>query len=88
MGWTLSGPLPKHEIAQIATIFSAGYHDQIAEQLKTWWSSESYASRCNVIDQSRENEKAIEFLEKTTKLSEVRYEIRLLWLVDEKIPNN
>ena len=47
----------------------------------------SNASRCNVNGRSREGKKAIEFLEKTIKLSEGRYEVGLLWLDDEKIPN-
>ena len=88
MGWTLNGTLPKHEISRVATTFSTGYHDLLAEQLKKWWSFESYASRCNVNGQPREDEEAIKLLEKATNLSEVRYEVVLLWLVDEKIPNN
>ena len=88
LGWTLSGPLPKHKIAQIATTFLASDQNQLAEQLKTWWSSESYPSRCNVSGRSREVKKAIELLEKTTKLWEGKYEVGLPWLDDQKIPNN
>ena len=40
-GWTISGSLQEHEIAQIATTFSASDHDQVADQLKMCWSSET-----------------------------------------------
>ena len=89
LGWTLSGPLPEHETAQIGTTFSANDHDWLADKLKTWWSSsKTYASRCKVSGQSREAKRAIEFLEKTAKLSEGRYDVDLIWLDDEKIPKN
>ena len=43
LGRSIGEPLPKHEKAQIATTFLDSDHDHLADQLKSWWSSESYA---------------------------------------------
>ena len=88
LGWTLSRPISKDKIAQIATTFPASNRDQSAEQLKTWWSFETCPTRCNVCARSREDKKAIDLLEKTAELSERRYDVGLLWLDDENIPTN
>ena len=68
-GWTLSGRLPEHDNAQTATTFSASDHDQLANQMKSWSSSGSHASRCNVSGQSRDNKKTNAVMKETTKLS-------------------
>ena len=53
--------------------------DALAEQIKTWWDIESYAYRCDVSGRSKEDEKALQMLEQTTKIDGERYEVGLLW---------
>ena len=66
--WTLCGPFPQQEAVQM-TAFSvtASEDDVLAEQIKTWWDIESYASRCDVSGRSKDDEKALEMLEQITK---------------------
>ena len=88
LGWTLSGPLPKHEIAQIATVLATCDDDQLSDQVKLWWSMESYSSTFSVSGRSHEDKKALEILEKTIRLIEGRYEVGLLWADNKVIPKN
>ena len=66
--WTLCGPLPQQEAVQMtASRVTASEEDVLAEQIKTWWDIESYASRCDVSGRSKDDEKALQMLEQTTK---------------------
>ena len=68
---------------------TASEDDALAEQIKTWWDIESYASRCNVSGRSKEDEKALQMLEQTTKFDGERYEVGLLWKRNDPfLPNN
>ena len=68
LGWTLCGPLPQQEAVQMtASCVTASEDGAMAEQIKTWWDIESYASRCDVSGTSKEDEKALLMLEQTTK---------------------
>ena len=79
--WTLSGPLPKHELAQLAaTSHVAATYDGLGAQIKTWFSMESNATQVNVSGRSREKKRALEQLEKTTRLIEGRCEVGLTWV--------
>ena len=49
LGWTLCGPLPQQKAVQMtASCLTASEDDALAEQIKTWWDKESYASRCDL----------------------------------------
>ena len=77
-GWTLSGLLPKHEVAQVAAICHVATEDiGLGAQIKTWFNMESNATQVNVSGRSREDKRALEQLEKTTKLVDGRYEVGL-----------
>ena len=68
LGWMLSGPLCQQETAKFATEnLVAAEVDILADQVKTWWSMESYASNCSVSGRSKEDNKALEMLKTTTK---------------------
>ena len=68
--WMLSGPLPQQETAKLATEnLVAAEVDPKANQVKTWWSMESYASNCSVSGRSKEVDKALEMLKATTTLN-------------------
>ena len=88
-GWTLNGPLPKHEVAQLAaTSHVAADDDGLGAQDKTWFSMASYATRVNVSGRSREDKRALEQLEKTTRLVVAGYEVGLPWVEDKATIRN
>ena len=91
LGWTLSGPLPKHEVANVASATShlASEDSELSVQLKSWFSMESYATRVNVSGRSKDDKRALAQLEQTTKLVDGRYEVGLPWAEDNpRIENN
>ena len=90
LGWTLSGPLPKHEVAQVAaTSHVASEDNELGTQLKSWFNMESYATRVNLSGRSKEDKRALELLEKSTKLVDGHYEVGLPWAEDNAtIENN
>ena len=90
LGWTLCGPLPQQTAVQMtASCVTASEDDVLAEQIKTWWDIESYASRCDVSGRSKDDEKALQMLKQTTKFDGERYEVGLLWKRrDPFLPNN
>ena len=90
LGWMLSGPLPQQETAKLATErLVAAEVDPLADQVKTWWSMETYASNCSVSGRSKEDERALEMLKATTKFDGERYEVGLLWRnAKPHLPNN
>ena len=72
-----------------ASCVTASEDDALAEQIKTCWDKESYASRCDVSGKSKEDEKALQMLEQTTEFDGERYEVGLLWKrKDHFLPNN
>ena len=90
LGWMLSGPLPQQETAKLATeSLVAAEVDPLADQVKTWWSMESYAFNCSASGRSKEDDKALEMLKVTTKFDGERYEVGLLWKnAKPHLPNN
>ena len=90
LGWTLAGPLPQQKAVQMtASCVTASEDDALAEQIKTWWDIDSYASRCDVSGRSKEDEKALQMLEQTTKFDGERYKVGLLWKrIDPFLLNN
>ena len=90
LGWMLSGSLPQQETAKLATeSLVAAEVDPIADQVKTWWSMELYASNCSVSGRIKEDDKALEMLKATTKFYGERYEVGLLWKnAKPLLPNN
>ena len=55
-----------------ASCVTASEDDALAEQIKTWWDIEPYASRCDVSGRSKEDEKALQMLEQTTNKRKYR----------------
>ena len=90
LGWMLSGPLPQQKIAKLATeSLVAAEVDPLADQVKIWWSMESYASNCSASGRSKEDDKALEMLNATTKFDGERNEVGLLWKnAKSHLPNN
>ena len=89
LGWTLSGPLSKYEVAQVAaTCRVAADDDGQGAQIRTWFSMESYAIPVNVSGRSREVKRDLEQLKKTKKLVNGRYEVGLLCVEDNALIQN
>ena len=90
LGWTLCGPLPQQKAVQMtASCVTASEDDVLAEQIKTWWDIESYASRCDVSGRSKKDERALQMLEQKTMFDGERYEVGLLWKRNDPfLPNN
>ena len=85
----VSGPLPAKQAATLATAATSVSEDKLANQLIKWWDSESYASNCDVTGHSKDEKRAINTLEQTTRFTGERYEVGLLWREEEvKLPNN
>ena len=80
LGWMLSGPLHQQVTGKLATeSLVAAEMGPLADQVKSWWSMESYASICSVSGRSKEDDKALEMLKATTKFDGERYEVGLFW---------
>ena len=89
LGRMLSGPLPKIDVAQVAaTSHVAAEDDSLGAQIKTWFSMESYATRVNVSGRWKDDKSAPKQLEKTTKLVDGQYEVRLLWAEENATIHN
>ena len=89
LGWTLSGPLPKHEVAQVAANCDvAAEDDGLGAQIKSWFSMESYATRVNVSGRSKDDSRSLEQLEKTTKSVDGRCQVRLAWAEEKAMIQN
>ena len=79
----------KTKLGWTASCVTASEGDALAEQIKTWWHIEPYASRCDVSGRSKEDEKALQMLEQTTKFDGERYEVGLFWKrIAPFLPNN
>ena len=89
LGWTLNEPLPKHEVAQLAaTSLVAAEVDEQGAQIKTWFTRESYATQVNVSGRSREIKRALEHLEKTTKLVDGQFKVGTAWVEKNAMVQN
>ena len=76
-------------VQMTASCVTASEDDALAEQIKTWWDIESYASRCDVSGKSKEDENALQMLKQTTKFDDERYDVGLLWKRNDPfLPNN
>ena len=73
LGWVISGH------------FSSTENVKVAENIQSWWDIETYASKLNVVSQSKKEQQAQKFLESTTKFTGERYEVGMLWNEPEPI---
>ena len=89
LGWALSGPLPKHEVAQVASTSHIAAEDVgLGAQLRTWVSMESFGTLVDVSGRSREDKMALEQLVKTTKMGNGHYGVGILWAEDNATIQN
>ena len=61
---------------------------KVAESIQTFWDIETYASKINVVSQSKKELQAQKMLESTTQITGERYEVGMLWTEPESNLSN
>ena len=88
LGWVVSGPMTGKR-RQNFCHFAFTEDVKVAENIQTWWDIKTYASKINVVSQSKTELQAQKMLESTTKFTGERYEVGMLWSEPEpNLPNN
>ena len=88
LGWAVSGPMTGKK-SQNGCHFAFTEDVKVAENIQSWWDIETYASKINVVSQSKKEQRAQKSLESTTKFTGERYEVGMLWSEPEpNLPNN
>ena len=83
--WSTSRKRTKR-IDAVASV-AAGF-DPLADEIRRWWDMETYATFV-VYPDAQKRRRALEILERSTKLKDGRYEVGLLWSSDKpSISNN
>ena len=77
IGWVVSGP-KKGNRRQNFCHFASTEDVKMAENIQSWWDIETYASKINVVSQSRKELQAQKMLESATKFTGERYEVGML----------
>ena len=88
LGWVVSGPMTGKRRENVCH-FAFTEDVKVAENIQTWWDIETYASKINVVSQSKKKLQAEKMLESTTKFTGERYKVGKLWSEPEpNLPNN
>ena len=88
LGRVVSGPR-SHDRQENNCHFASTEDVKVAENIQSWWDIETYASKINVVSQSKKEQQAQKFLESTTKFTGERYEVGMLWSEPgPNLPNN
>ena len=87
LGWVVSGPMTGKKSQNICH-FAFTEDVKVAENIQSWWDIETYASKINVVSQSKKEQQAQKFLESTTKFTGERYEVGMLSSEPEPISQN
>ena len=87
LGWVVSGPMTGKRRQKVCD-FAFAEDVKVAENIQTWWDIETYASKINVVSQSKKELQAQKMQESTTKFTGERYEVGMLWSEPEpNLPN-
>ena len=88
LGWVVCGPMTDRRRENVSH-FAFSEDVKVAENIQTWWDIETYASKINVVSQSRKELQAQKMLESTTNFTGERYQVGMLWSEPEpNLPNN
>ena len=68
LGWIVSGPMMGNR-RQDVFHFAFTEDVKVAEDIQTWWDIETYASKINVVSQSKKELQAQKMLESTSKFT-------------------
>ena len=86
LGWVVSGPMTGN---RHVCHFAFTEDVKVAENIQSRWDIETYASKINVVSQSKKEQQTQKFLESTRKFTGERYEMGMLWNETEpNLPNN
>ena len=67
--------------------FASTEEVKVAKNIQ-YWDIKIYASEINVVGQSKKEQQAQKFLERTTKFTDERYEVGMLWSeLEPNLPN-
>lgn len=88
-GWSITGQITHGQPGDGTGIHHLSCND-LNQSLQEWWSTESFGTKYNIqFPTSKEDRKAMNVLEETTKFKDNRYECKLLWKnEDVKMPDN
>ena len=78
LGWVVSGPMTDKRRQNVCR-FAFTEEVKVAENIQTWWDIETYASKINVVSQSKNELQSQKKLESTTMFTGERYEKGMLW---------
>ena len=88
LGWVVSGPMTGKR-RQNFCHFAFTEDVKVAENIQKLWDIETYASKVNLVSQSKKELQAQKMLGSTTKVTGERYEVGMLWTEPEpNLPNN
>ena len=88
LGLAVSGHM-KGNRRQNVCHFASTEDVKMAENIQSWWDIETYASKINVVSQSRKDLQAQRMLESATNFTGERYQVGMLWSEPEpNLPNN
>ena len=88
LGSVVSGPMTGMQSQNVCR-FAFTEDVKVAENIQSWWDIETYASKMNVVSQSKEEQQTQMFLASKTKFTGERYEVGMLWNETESnLPNN
>ena len=86
--WVVSGPMTGQK-SQNVCLFASKEDVKVAENIQSLWDIETYASKINVVSQSKKQQQAQKFLESTTKFTGEWYEVGMHCSEPEpNVPNN
>ena len=103
LGWVITGTVQGARSSNEVSVNFTSYNKKLSEQIDKFWNLESFGTRadhdsrletsvCNISaphNLSGEDIRAVEILQKTTRMSEGHYETGLLWRDENvKLPNN
>ena len=78
LGWVVSGSMTGKRRQNVCH-FAFTEDVKVAENIQTWWDIETYASKIDVVNQSKKKLQAQKMLESATKFTGVRFEVGMLW---------
>ena len=77
LGWVVTGPMTGKQSQNICH-FAFTEDVKVTENIQSWWDIETYASKINVVSQSKKKQQTQKFLESTTNFTGERYEVGTL----------
>ena len=78
LGWVVRGPITGKKRQNVCH-FAFTEDVKVAENIQSWWDIETYASKINVVSQSKKKLQEQKMLEGTPKFTGELYEVGMPW---------